>query len=50
MFTYEEAKNVLHELSDIIGIPLKRFVVTSMELELNIQMDNDVAIYLHTIY
>lgn len=50
LFTYEEAKNVLHELSDIIGIPLKRFVVTSMELGLNIQMDKDVANYLHTVY
>ena len=49
MFTYEEAKNVLHELSDIIGIPLKRFVVTSMELGLNIKMDKDVANYLHTV-
>lgn len=50
LFTYEEAKNVLHELSDIIGIPLKRFVVTSMELGLNIKMDKDVANYLHTVY
>ena len=41
LFTYEEAKNVLHELSDIIGIPLKRFVVTSMELGLNIKMDKE---------
>ena len=49
MFTYEEAKNVLHELSDIIGIPLNRFVVTSMELGLNIQLDKDVVNYLHTI-
>lgn len=50
LFTYEEAKNVLRELSDIIGIPLNRFVVTSMELGLNIQLDKDVANYLHTIY
>ena len=49
LFTYEEAKNVLHELSDIIGIPLNRFVVTSMELGLNIQLDKDVVNYLHTI-
>ena len=50
LFTYEEAKNVLCELSDIIGIPLNRFVVTSMELGLNIQLDKDVVNYLHTIY
>lgn len=50
LFTYEEAKNVLHELSDMIGIPLNRFVVTSMELGLNIQLDKDVVNYLHTIY
>lgn len=50
LFTYEEAKNVLHELSDIIGIPLNRFVVTSMKLGLNIQLDKDVVNYLHTIY
>ena len=50
LFTYEEAKNVLHELSAIIGIPLNRFVVTSMELGLNMQMDKDVVNYLHTIY
>lgn len=50
LFTYEEAKNVLHELSDIIGIPLNRFVVTSMELGLNMQLDKDVVNYLHTIY
>ena len=49
LFTYEEAKNVLHELSDIIGIPLNRFVVTSIELGLNIQLDKDVVNYLHTI-
>lgn len=50
LFTYDEAKKVLHELSDIIGIPLKRFVVTSIELGINIQMNKDVANYLHTIY
>ena len=50
LFTYEEAKNVLRELSDIIGIPLNRFVVTSMELGLNMQLDKDVMNYLHTIY
>ena len=50
LFTYEEAKNVLHELSDVIGIPLNRFVVTSMELGLNMQLDKDVVNYLHTIY
>lgn len=50
LFTYEEAKNVLHELSAIIGMPLNRFVVTSMELGLNMQMDKDVVNYLHTIY
>lgn len=49
LFTYEEAKNVLIELSDTIGIPLNRFVVTSIELGLNIQLDKDVANYLHII-
>lgn len=50
LFTYEEAKNVLNELFDIVGIPLKQFVVTSIELGVNIQLDKDVAYYLHTIH
>lgn len=50
LFAYEEAKNVLRELADIIDIPLNRFIVTSIELGLNIQLDKDVANYLHTIY
>lgn len=50
LFTYEEAKNVLHELSGIIGIPLKRFVITSIELGINIQLDAEIERYLNILY
>lgn len=50
MFTYKEAKDALCELSDYIGIPLKQFIVTSIELGINIQLDKDVAHYLNIIH
>lgn len=39
LFTYEEAKAVLLKLSDITNIPLKYFIVTSIELGVNFQMN-----------
>lgn len=50
LFTYEEAKNVLHELSDIIGVSLNQFIVTSIELGLNIQLDAEVERYLNILH
>lgn len=46
LFTYDEAKRVLRELSEIVGVPLNRFVVFSIELGVNIQMDKEVEYYL----
>ncbi|AVM53826.1 hypothetical protein JN06_02714 [Bacteroides zoogleoformans] len=50
LFTYDEARGVLHELSEIVGIPLNRFVVFSIELGVNIQMDRDVERYLKILH
>ena len=50
LFTYEDARKVLHKLSDIIGIPLERFVITSIELGINIQMDKEIEHYLRIIH
>lgn len=50
LFTYEEAKAVLLKLSDITNIPLKYFIVTSIELGVNFQMNKDVSRYLNTIH
>ena len=44
MFTYEEAKAVLLKLSDITNIPLKYFIVTSIELGVNFQMYHVILI------
>lgn len=49
-FTYDEAKRVLHELSEIIGVPLNRFVVLTLELGINIQMDKEVERYLKILH
>lgn len=46
LFTYDEAKRVLRELSEVVGVPLNRFVVFSIELGVNIQMDKEVEYYL----
>lgn len=50
LFTYDEAREVLRELSEIVGIPLNRFVVFSIELGVNIQMDKDVERYLKILH
>ena len=50
MFTYKEAKDALCELSDYIGIPLKQFIVTSIELGINMQLDKNVTHYLSIIH
>ena len=38
------------KLSDITNIPLKYFIVTSIELGVNFQMNKDVSRYLNTIH
>lgn len=50
LFTYEEAKGVLRELSDILGISLNRFIVFSIELGVNMQMDKEVEHYLDILH
>lgn len=50
LFTYEEAKNVLFELSARVGISLEYFVVSSIELAVNIQMEKNVEKYLAILH
>lgn len=50
LFTYEEAKNVLLELSAYIGISLEHFVVSSIELAVNVQMDKHTEKYLAILH
>lgn len=50
LFTYEDAQKVLRDLSNMLEISLERFIVSSIELGLNIQLDKDVVNYLQTIY
>ncbi len=49
IFTYEEAKSVILQLSDIIGISLERFVVSQIELGLNLKMINEPKRYIDII-
>lgn len=46
LLTYEEAMRALIELSEYVGISLERFVVSQMELGLNISMDKTIGKYL----
>lgn len=46
LFTYDEAKKVLIELEGIVGIPLERFIVSNIELGLNLEMDKEVMEFL----
>ena len=50
LFTYEEAKSVLRELSDVINIPLNRFIVTGIELGVNMPLEKDVERYLKILH
>lgn len=50
LFTYEEAKNVLLELSDCIGISLEGFIISSIELGINIQMEKNAEKYLAILH
>ena len=50
LFTYEEAKNVLLELSTYIGISLEYFVVSNIELAVNIQMEKSTEKYLAILH
>lgn len=50
LFTYEEAKTVIKELSEYIGIRLERFVVSKMEVGLNLPMDNNSEQYLSILH
>lgn len=49
-FTYEEAKNVIVELSETIGVSLERFVVSQIELGVNLQMDKEPKRYIDIIH
>ncbi|WP_455496506.1 hypothetical protein [Coprobacter sp.] len=46
LFTYEEAKEALCVLSKYIGISLELFIVSSIELAINIQMEKEIEKYL----
>jgi hypothetical protein len=50
LFTYEEAKSALIEISEIVGIPLNRFIVTKIELGLNIIMEETPKKYIDIIH
>lgn len=50
LFTYNEAKEVLKELSDKIGISLDRFVATSIELGVNMIMEYNPQKYFGMIH
>lgn len=50
LFTYDEAKNVLFELSEYTGISLERFIVSSVELAVNIQMEENAEKYLNILH
>ena len=50
LFTYEEAKKVLFELSEYTGITLERFIVSSIELGINFQMEKDIEKYLKVLH
>ena len=50
LFTYDEARNVLYELSDIIGIDLQYFIVTKIELGLNMCMVYEPKKYIDIIH
>lgn len=46
LFTYEDAKNVINELSSCLDIPLENFIVTKIELGLNIKVRLDQIKYI----
>ena len=50
LFTYDEAKKVLHELSDYTGISLERFIVSSIEIGVNMPMKNPPMKYIEILH
>ncbi len=48
-FTFEEAQLALAEISTTCGIPLENFIVTSIEIGINIKMKHDPKTYLNII-
>lgn len=50
LFTYEEAKRAIKELSEYVGISLERFIVSKMELGLNLPMHNNCEQYLGILH
>lgn len=50
LFTYEEAKTAIRELSEYVGICLDRFIVSKIELGLNLLMDNNSEQYLSILH
>jgi hypothetical protein len=50
LFTYKEAQLALQEISKISNIPLDEFIVTSIEIEINLPMVKDPKEYLKIIH
>ena len=50
LFTYEEAKVVLVKLSEITGISLDRFIVSSIELGVNLIMNKEPKSYFNILH
>lgn len=50
LFTYGELKLALKDLAESVGITLDRFIVSHLELGVNIQMDNEVGKYLNLFH
>lgn len=49
VFTYEEAKQTICELSNKLGIPIENFIVTKIELGLNIKVKLDPIKYIEAV-
>ena len=50
LFTYDEAKEALLELSDYTGISLERFIVSSIEIGVNMPMKNSPVKYIKILH
>lgn len=49
LMTFKEAQSSLIKLSKVCGIPLENFIVTSIEIGVNMQMEQDPKAYLNII-
>ncbi|WP_270540334.1 hypothetical protein [Bacteroides zhangwenhongii] len=50
LFTYEEAKIAIRELSEYVGISLEHFIVSKMELGLNLPISHNSERYLEILH